>query len=57
MNSKGFWGGLACGAIIGAAMGMIADPINDKAHKKMKASANNIFKTIGTVIDSMMETM
>ena len=57
MNGKGFWGGLACGAILGAAMGMLADPINDKAHRKMKSSANNMFKTIGTVIDSVMESM
>ena len=57
MSSKGFSGGLACGAILGAAMGMIADPINDKQHKKMKICANNMFKTIGTVIDGIMENM
>ena len=55
--SKGFWGGLACGAIIGAVMGMIADPINDKQHKKMKMCTGNLFKTIGTVVDGIMENM
>ena len=57
MSTKGFWGGRACGAILGAAMGMIADPINDKQHKKMKATANNMFRTIGTMIDGIMENM
>ncbi len=57
MSSKGFWGGLACGAILGAAMGMLADPINDRQHKKMKTGANTVFKTIGAVIDGIMETM
>lgn len=57
MTSKGFWGGLACGAILGAAMGMLADPINDRQHKKMKTGANTMFKTIGTVIDGIMESM
>ena len=54
---KGFWGGIACGAIIGAAIGMLADPMTDKQHRRLKTKANNMFKTIGTVIDSVMETM
>ena len=57
MSGKGFLGGLACGAILGAAMGMLADPINDKQHKKMKASASNMFKTIGCMIDSVIENI
>ncbi len=57
MSGKGFLGGLACGAILGAAVGMLADPINDKQHKKMKCSANSMFKTIGTVIDGLIENM
>ncbi len=57
MVSKGFLGGVACGAVIGAAIGMLADPINDKQHKKICSSANHMFKTIGTVIDGIMESM
>ena len=57
MMSKGFFGGLACGALIGAAIGMLADPMTDKQHKKLKSSANHMFKTVGTVIDSVMENM
>jgi len=54
---KGFLGGMACGAILGATIGMLADPINDKQHRKMKSCANSMFRTIGTVIDSVMENM
>ena len=57
MMTKGFFGGLACGALIGAAIGMLADPMTDKQHKKLKSSANHMFKTVGTVIDSVMENM
>ena len=57
MMSKGFLGGIACGAVIGAAIGMLADPINDKQHRKMRNSANHMFKTIGTVLDGIMESM
>lgn len=57
MCSKGFLGGIACGAVLGAALGMLADPINDKQHRKMRNSANHMFKTIGTVIDGIMENM
>ncbi len=54
---KGFLGGIACGAIIGAAVGMLFDPINDRQHRRLKTTANSMFKTLGTVIDSVMENM
>lgn len=54
---KGFLSGIACGAVIGAAIGMLADPMSDKQHRKLKASANNMFRTIGSMIDSVMECM
>lgn len=57
MCAKGFFGGLVAGAAVGAAVGMLADPINDKQHKKLKSTTNHMFKTIGTVIDSVMESM
>jgi gas vesicle protein len=57
MSSKGFWGGLACGAILGAAMGMLADPINDKQHKKLMSGANTMFRTIGSMIDGLIDNM
>ncbi len=57
MCSKGFWGGIMAGAVLGAAVGMLADPINDKQHRKIKSSANHMFKTIGAVIDGVMDSM
>ncbi len=55
--SKKFWGGIICGAVVGATIGMLADPISDRQHRKMKSCANNLFKTIGSVMDSVMENM
>lgn len=52
---KKFAGGLITGAIVGAAMGMIIDPIGDKQHKKMRKTANGMFKTIGSVIDNVVD--
>ncbi len=57
MLSKRFLSGVACGTLLGAAIGMLADPINDKQHKKLRTNANHIFKTIGTVVDGIMENM
>ena len=57
MSGKGFLGGMACGAVLGAMVGMIADPINDKQSKKLRSSANHMFKTIGSVIDTVMENL
>lgn len=51
---KGFTTGLIAGAVLGAAVGMVADPIKDKQHKKMMRSKDNMFKTIGGMIDSFM---
>ena len=57
MCSKGFWGGIITGTMIGAAIGMLADPINDRQHKKINNSASHIFKTIGSVVDGIMNNM
>ncbi len=57
MRSKGFWGGMITGTMIGAAIGMLADPINDKQHKKINTSASHMFKTIGAVVDGIMNNM
>ncbi|MBO5008530.1 MAG: YtxH domain-containing protein [Clostridia bacterium] len=57
MCSKGFLGGIVTGALLGAAVGMLADPISDKQHRKIKSSASHMFKTIGAVIDGVMDSM
>lgn len=53
MNS--FTGGLITGALLGAVVGMLADPIKDKRHKQMTKAKNEMFKTVGSAIDNIMD--
>ena len=50
MNTKNFLGAMAAGIVVGAVVGMMIDPINDKQHKKIYKNASNVFKTIGTIV-------
>ncbi len=54
MSAKCFAGAMVAGIAIGAVVGMMIDPINDKQHKKIYRRANNMFKTIGTIMDDVM---
>lgn len=54
MSTKSVIGAAAAGIVIGAIAGMMIDPINDKQHKKIHRCANNMFKTIGTIMDELM---
>ena len=54
MNTKGIVGALAAGAVIGAIAGIMLDPINDRQHKKICKRANNMFKTIGAIVDDVV---
>ena len=54
MSTKSIIGAVAAGAIVGAIAGMMIDPINDKQHKKINRCANNMFKTIGTIMDDLI---
>ena len=54
MSAKSVIGAVTAGAVVGAVMGIMLDPINDKQHKKMYRCANNIFKTIGSIIDEVV---
>jgi|GEM_PF-2078016 len=54
MSMKSLIGAAAAGAVVGAVAGMMLDPINDKQHKKIQRCANNMFKTIGTIMDDLM---
>lgn len=51
---KRFTCGMIIGTIVGATMGILADPINDKTHRKMVREKNNIFRNIGTAIDNVV---
>ena len=54
MSTKSLVGAAVAGAVVGAIAGMMLDPINDKQHKKISRCANNVFKTIGTIMDDIM---
>lgn len=54
MNIKSFVGAMATGIVVGTVVGMMIDPINDKQHKKIYKNANNVFKTIGSIVDDVI---
>lgn len=54
MCTKNFLCAMTAGAIVGAVMGMVIDPINDRQHKKIHRSANSMFKTLGTIVDGFI---
>ena len=54
MSTKSLIGAMAAGIVVGTVVGMMIDPINDKQHKKIYRNANNMFKTIGTIVDDVI---
>ena len=54
LSTRSAIGAMAAGVVIGAVVGMMIDPINDKQHKKICKSANNVFKTIGAIVDDVI---
>ena len=54
-NMYKFSVGLFSGMVIGAAVGMIIDPLKDKDHKKLTKKKNEMFKMVGQAIDNIMD--
>ena len=54
MSTKGVIGAFAAGAVIGAVAGMMLDPLNDRQHKRICKKANNMFRTIGAIVDDIV---
>lgn len=50
-----FLGGVIAGAIVGSALTMVMDPVTDKQRRKMHKGTQSMFKTMGTVIDAIIE--
>jgi len=50
-----FIGGIVAGAVVGSALTMIMDPLNDKQRRKLHKGTHSMFKTMGTVLDAMLE--
>ena len=55
MSCKGFTAGLVTGAIAGAALGMLVDPIDDKSHRRMRRTKENLFRTVAGMMEDMMD--
>lgn len=49
-----FLGGIIAGALIGSAVTMIADPVSDRDRRRLYRNTHDVFKKMGTVIDTMM---
>ncbi len=55
MTKTCFTVGMVTGIIIGATCGMLMDPIKDKQAKAMKKGASKAFRTLGSIIDTIIE--
>ncbi len=55
MNKTCFMAGLISGMAMGAVVGMVADPIKDKQSRAMKKGAGKAFRTLGGIIDTIIE--
>lgn len=55
MSFKGFTAGLITGAVAGTMMGMLIDPMDDKSHRQMRRTRENIFRTLGGMLEDLTE--
>ncbi len=53
MNKTTFIAGMVAGMVMGSAVSMVVMPMNKQ--KSLKKGANKAFKTLGSVIDSIIE--
>lgn len=52
---RGFTAGVFTGAVIGTALGMLIDPINDRCHRKMTRTKEDMFKAFSNMVDDMLD--
>ena len=55
MKKAGFVTGMISGAIVGSMVTMAMDPIKDKQNKEIKKNATKAFRTLGSVIDTIID--
>ena len=55
MGRFDFTKGMITGALVGAAVGMMLDPINDRNKRRVKRSAGRYMKIAGNVLESMLD--
>ena len=53
MSTGGFIKGLVAGAAIGAAMGVLFDPVKDRDRKCMKKRVSRMMKNAGSILDTI----
>lgn len=55
MSKACFMAGMVSGVMLGAVVGMLVDPIKDKQSRAMKKGASKAFRTLGGIIDTIIE--
>lgn len=55
MSKVSFIAGVMSGMVVGTAVGMIVDPMKGKQGRSIKKGAGRAFKTLGSVIDSIID--
>lgn len=54
-TASSFVKGIAAGLVVGAAAVTFMDPISDKQKNKLQKKTQGVFKSIGGVIDTVMD--
>lgn len=54
-TASSFAKGIAAGLVVGAAAVTFMDPISDKQKNKLQKKTQGVFKSIGGVIDTVMD--
>ena len=57
MNTGSFVKGMMTGAVVGAGIAMIANPMDERDRRKFAKQTSRVFTTIGSVADNMMDMM
>ena len=57
MSSGGFLKGMATGALLGACVTMMIDPISDKQRRKLQKKTEGVFRSIGNIIDNAISIL
>lgn len=55
MSCKGFTAGIIAGAVMGAALAIAIDPIDDRSHRRMRKTKENMFKAVSGMLDGLMD--
>lgn len=54
MNKVGLISGLVAGALVGTAITVFAGPVSGRQKRRMKRAGSHMFKTVGSMLDTVM---